>query len=322
MSTGAIVGVSAAAVVLLSLLVGPFLIPLPPLQGTSPVRQLAGPESRFIVVDGVEVHYTSAGWGEPVFLLLHGFGASTFSWREVMAPLAAMGTVIAYDRPSSGLTARPMPGDWKGQSPYGPEAQADMAVHLLDALGARRAILVGNSAGGTVVMLAALRHPERVEALVLVDPAAEFGGPPLAAGLLGSPQGRRILQRVVRGIGTWGSDALTQAWHDPSKITPAIREGYSVALRADNWDRGLVELTRASRPLGLSRQLGKIAVPTLVITGDDDRIVPTKGTISLAAKIPGARLVVIPECGHVPQEEKPGDFLAAVRGFVEGLAAR
>ncbi|MBE3065343.1 MAG: alpha/beta hydrolase [Spirochaetes bacterium] len=263
MSTGAIVGVSAAAVVLLSLLVGPFLIPLPPLQGTSPVRQLAGPESGFVVVDGVEVHYTSAGWGEPVFLLLHGFGASTFSWREVMAPLAAMGTVIAYDRPSSGLTAR-------------------------------RAILVGNSAGGTVAMLAALRHPERVEALVLVDPAAEFGGPPLAAGLLGSPQGRRILQRVVRGIGTWGSDALTQAWHDPSKITPAIREGCSVALRADNWDRGLVELTRASRPLGLSRQLGKIAVPTLVI----------------------------PECGHVPQEEKPEQFLAAVREFVEGLAAR
>jgi len=63
-----------------------------------------------------------------------------------MAPLAAMGTVIAYDRPSSGLTARPMPGDWKGRSPYGPEAQADLSVHLLDALGARGAILVGNSA--------------------------------------------------------------------------------------------------------------------------------------------------------------------------------
>ncbi len=322
MSTGVIVGVSAAVIVLLSLLVGPFLIPLPPLLGTSPIRQLAGPESRFVVVDGVEVHYISAGWGEPVFLLLHGFGASTFSWREVMAPLSAMGTVIAYDRPSSGLTARPMPGDWTGRSPYGPEAQADMAVHLLDALGARGAILVGHSAGGAVAMLAALRHPERVEALVLVDPAAEFGGPALAAGLLGSPQGRRILQKVVRGIDTWGNDALTQAWHDPSKITPAIREGYSAALRAENWDRGLVELTRASRPVGLAKKLRKIAAPTLVITGDDDRIVPTKGTISLAAKIPGARLAVIPECGHLPQEERPEEFLSAVRGFVGGLAAR
>jgi hypothetical protein len=132
-------------VLLLLLLVGPFLIPVPPLEGTVPPQQLAEPDSHFVDVNGLQVHYKIAGQGKPTLVLLHGFGASLFSWREVREPLSQTGSVIAFDRPAFGLTERPLPGDWDGETPYSPEAQADLTVALLDELGLERAVLVGHS---------------------------------------------------------------------------------------------------------------------------------------------------------------------------------
>lgn len=109
-------------VLLLILLVGPLLIPVPPLEGTVPPEQLADPDSRFVEINGLQVHYKIAGQGQPTLVLLHGFGASVFSWREVTEPLSEIGTVIAFDRPAFGLTERPLPGEWPGENLYSPEA--------------------------------------------------------------------------------------------------------------------------------------------------------------------------------------------------------
>ena len=308
-------------VLLFVVLVGPFLIPIPPLEDTTPPEQLADPDSRFIEVNGLRVHYKTMGEGEPVLVLLHGFAASLFSWREVMGPLSQTGTVIAFDRPAFGLTERPMPGEWTGQNPYTPEAQVELTVGLLDALGVQRAILVGNSAGGTVAMLTALAHPERVQGLILVDAAIYVSGgtPGFLRPLLNTPQMRRVGPLLVRRISTWGEDFGRMAWHDPSKITPEIWEGYLRPLRAENWDRALWEFTRASRAPHLAARLPEVQVDCLVITGDDDRIVPTAQSVRLSQELPRATLVVIPACGHVPQEECPAPFLQAVTDFVETL---
>jgi len=308
----------ALGALLLILFIGPLLVPVPPLEGTVPPEQLADPDSRFVEVNGITVHYKIAGSGEPVFLLLHGFGASTFSWREVMGPLAEMGTVVAFDRPGFGLTQRPMPDEWEGVNPYSPEAQANLTVGLMDALGIERAILVGNSAGGTVALQTALTYPERVAGLVLVDAAVYVGGgtPGWLRPLLNTPQMRHLGPLIARRIQDWGVDFARSAWHDPSRITPEVWEGYNRPLRAQNWDRALWEVTRASRPLGLEKRLGEVRVPVLVVTGDDDRIVPTEQSIRLAGEIAGAQLAVIPECGHVPQEECPGPFLEALEAFL------
>jgi pimeloyl-ACP methyl ester carboxylesterase len=308
----------ALAVLLVILLVGPFLVPVPPLEGTVPPEQLADPDSRFIEVNGITVHYKMAGSGRPALVLLHGFAASTFSWREVIGPMSEWGTVVAFDRPGFGLTERPL--QWTGRSPYSPEAQPDLTVGLMDALGIERAVLVGNSAGGTVALLTALTYPERVEALVLVDPAIYVRGmtPAWLRPFLNTPQMRHLGPLLARQIQDWGVDFARSAWHNPEKLTPEIWEGYARPLRAENWDRALWEVTRASRPLGLEKRLGEVRVPVLVITGDDDRIVPTQQSVRLAGEIPGAQLVVIPECGHVPQEECPGPFLEAVEAFLRG----
>ncbi|HET9495291.1 MAG TPA: alpha/beta hydrolase [Chloroflexia bacterium] len=304
---------------LLLVLIGPFLVPVPPLEGTVPPEDLADPDSRFAEAGGVKVHYKTAGSGPSAFVLLHGFGASLFSWHRVMEPLGALGSVLAFDRPAFGLTERPL--EWDGPNPYSPDNQVEITAAMLDHIGTGRGILVGHSAGGTIAMLTALRYPERVRALILVDPAVYAGGgaPGWIKPLLGSPQARRIGPLLVRSIQSRGEDIIRTAWHDPGKITPGIIEGYRKPLKAHDWDRALWEFTLASQESRLPERLGELKMPVLVITGDDDRIVPTAQSVRLAGELPNATLVVVPDCGHLPHEECPEDFMRAVREFVAGL---
>ncbi|MDX9993129.1 MAG: alpha/beta hydrolase [Anaerolineales bacterium] len=310
--------VGVLIVFLLALGIGPFLVPVPPLEGTVSARELADPDSQFVEVNGLSVHYKEMGAGQPVFLLLHGFGASAFSWREVMQPFSELGRVIAYDRPAFGLTSRPMPGEWSGENPYGSQAQAELVIGLMDALDIEKAWLVGNSAGGTVSVYTALRHPERVAGLILVDAAIYNGGgsPAWARPLLATPQMGHLGPLLARQLASSGDDFIRSAFHDPALVTPEILEGYRKPLNVHNWDRALWELTAASRPLGLAERLDELNLAVLVLTGDDDRIVPTEESIRLADEIPNAALAIIPNAGHLPHEEKPAEFMEAVRNFL------
>lgn len=307
---------SIFGILLAALLIVPFLIPVPPLEGLVPPEQLADPDSQFIDVNGLRVHYKESGSGELTFILLHGFAASTFSWREVMQPLAQYGRVIAFDRPAFGLTERPL--TWEGANPYAPESQTALVLGMMDALGVERAILVGNSAGGTVAMQTYLAAPQRIESLILVDAAVYTGGgsPATVRWLFYTPQMEHLGPLLARRIQTWGEDFARSAWHDPEKITPQIWEGYNKPTRVQNWDVALWKLTQASRASGLSKQLDRFNLPVLVITGDDDRIVPTEQSIQLAQALPNAKLAVIPNCGHVPHEECPQAFMQAVQNFI------
>lgn len=314
------IGIGLAIFLLLAAVV-PFLIPVPALENTRPVAELADEESRFIEVDGITVHYKEFGEGDRTIILLHGFGASTFSWREVTGPLSQSFRVIAYDRPAFGLTERPMPGDWTGRSPYSTASQAQMIIDMMDQLGVNQAVLVGNSAGGTVATTAALAYPERVSALVLVDAAVYTSGgvPSWLNPLLSLPQVDHLGPLLVRSIATKGDDFLRSAWHDPALLSEAVYAGYHLPLQAENWDRGLWELTKTYQANDLPVQLKNLTMPVLVITGDDDRIIPTADSLRLAQEIPGAQLAVMPACGHVPQEECPQDFLDAVIPFLASL---
>lgn len=303
-------------VILILVLVVPFFIPVPPLENTVPAESLTDEDSRFIEVNGINVHYKIYGQGEPVFILLHGFGASLFSWHEVTTPLTQYATVITYDRPAFGLTERPL--EWEGESPYSQDSQVELVVGLMDAFNVEQAILVGNSAGGTIAMLTALKYPQRVQSLILVDPAVYAGGgaPAWIRPLLGTPQMRHLGPLIARQIQSRGVEFIKTAWHDPSKVTPEILEGYQKPLRVANWDKALWELTIASRESKLADRLTEFNMPVLVITGDDDRIVPTEQSVRLAGEIPNADLVIIKQCGHLPHEEQPDEFMQAVTNFI------
>ncbi len=313
-------------IVSLVLLVGPYLVPIDPLEGVVPPKELADAESRFIKVDGLEVHYKEAGTAAPNFVLLHGFGASTFTWREVMDDFSAHGRTVSYDRTAFGLTERPT--EWRDHNPYAVTAQVRQGFDLMTALGMDAAVLVGNSAGGRTALSLALASPERVRALVLVSPAVGMGG---GGGsilswfkpLLQTPQMDRLGPWFVRRIATSGNDTIRMAWHDPSLMTPEVIEGYRQPLKAQDWNKALWEFTRASRDEPghkgpIESRLGELAnVPVLVITGDDDRIVPVARSKAVADGIPGSTYVELESCGHVPQEECPESFFAAVEAFLQ-----
>jgi len=310
------IAITVVLVVLVGLLIGPFLVPVPPLSNTVAPRALADPDSRFIEIRGIDIHFKMAGAGPRTVLLLHGFGASVWSWRDVITPLAMGYRVIAYDRPAFGLTERPL--QWSGENPYAAATQVDIALDLLDALGVERAILIGHSAGGRVAADIALAAPARIEALVLVSPAVGMRGWRWLTPLLHTPQLDRLGPLLVRSISNSGDAVIEQAWHQPERITARIIAGYRKPLDADNWDRALWEFTRAPRGDDSITALAALAgTPTLIITGDDDRIVPTAASIELAEVIPGATLDVLDSCGHLPQEECPAAFIASVLGFLD-----
>ena len=306
--------------------------------GSLDAKELSGPESSFATIEGVEIHYrflpyapaetaaasaaemvgeAFASADRPLIVLLHGFGASLFSWREVMEPLTAFGDVVAYDRPAFGLSGRPT--KWKGRSPYSPEAQVDIVFGLMDRLGADRAVLVGNSAGGTIAMNAALTRPDRVAALVLVSPAVYGGGgaPGWIKPFFWLPGVNHIGPLIARRLGEEGDDFIRSAWYDAARIGPDVLPGYRAPLAVKDWEKALWELTKASKASGLPRRLSGLTMPVLVVTGDTDRIVPTEQSVRLASELPDATLAVVPRSGHLAHEETPDQFMEAFGAFLE-----
>lgn len=296
----------------------PFLIPITPAKGTRPLDELVDPNSTYINANGVKIYYRQSGINQPVFILLHGLGASTFSWREVFDAFAGLGSVVAYDRPGFGYSQRPEVEDWSTNNPYSNAAQLDQLWAVMDTLGIQKAILVGHSAGGSIAMQAALQHPERVESLILVAPAvySGFSLPPFLQRVLNIPQIDRLGPLFVRQVFKGADRMLENAWHDHSLITPEIRAGYMKPFQAEGWDTALWEMVKIRSNPGIKNRLEELTLPILIVTGDDDRVVPIWQSQRLAKAIPHAQLVVVENCGHMPHEEKPEEFLTAVDAFL------
>jgi pimeloyl-ACP methyl ester carboxylesterase len=201
------------------------------------------------------------------------------------------------------------------------EGQVGQLIGMMDSLGIEEAILMGNSAGGTIAFETALSHPERVLAIIAVDAAVYTEGNSRAwiQPLLDTPQMRHLGPLIARQIEKRGDAFIRTAWHDPDLITEEVYQSYREPLQVENWDRALWELTAARGENDLADRIKDIGHPTLVITGDDDRIVPTEQSLRLAEELPNASLAVLRACGHVPQEECPEAFLEAVFEFLDWL---
>jgi pimeloyl-ACP methyl ester carboxylesterase len=300
--------------IVFALFVLPFLIPLPS-SGVDPAT-LAVDNGRLLSVNNLQIYVVERGPADGrAVLLIHGLYGSTFTWRGQLDALAEAGyRVIAYDRPGAGLSAKPLAAD------YSPDGQADFAAALLDVLGIDRAVVVGHSAGGNIAARFAVRHPDRLDRLVLVDAAVIglSGPPPFIGRLIGFAPITRWAQILLPLALTRDSlaGALRGFYADPAQVTPEVVDGYWRAFQTAGWPNGLTGLSRdASSPLAEEAIRG-IAAPTLLIWGEQDTVTPLEQGERLRGLLPDARLEVIPEAGHQPMEEAREAFNAALLGFL------
>jgi pimeloyl-ACP methyl ester carboxylesterase len=325
MSAVIIAAVAIAAVLVAVIVIVPLVVPVPPLRSTVPPSQLADHDSHFASIDGITVHYKVYGaeTESRAILLLHGFGASTFSWRDVGPLLGREYRVVAIDRTGYGLTRRPLPPNrsaWRSASPYSYEAQAEAAFGLLDELGVREAAVVGHSQGAAVAVAMAVISPERVSALVLTAPGVNNGViPSWILPALRTRQGRALGRLIARSLAQRGTASiLRRAFADPATATPEVVEGYRKPLRADDWDVGLWEMTIAPQPIRPKDDLDKLeGIPTLVITPTADRIVSPKAERETQAAIPGAKLTEASGQNHLFHEDHPAEFVKLAEGFLD-----
>lgn len=304
------------------LLIGPFLIPVNT-SGAMTKEQAADEiwngESRWIELAGHEVHYVEAGDPESdrLIVLLHGFGASAYSYRDVLQPLSILGHVIAYDRAAFGFTERPTAWDL---NPYGAEGQLQVLGELIAEFGENKQVfIVGHSAGGNLAAAYTVDNQEKLAGTVLYAPAVlnGGGGPSWLNWVYSIPQINHIGPALVSSIATSGLDLLYLSYNDPESVTEETLAGYTQPLKVIGWERAFWEFNKAPRNTGISERLSEISIPTLVLTGDNDQVVATADSVTVAGLIPGSELVIIPQTGHLPNEESPQEFAKAVIDFVE-----
>ena len=299
-------------IVCLALLVG-CAHPQPAELARTTAWSTARDRGRYVTVNGLRLFAITLGSGRDV-VLLHGNPASTYSWRKVMGPLAARYRVHAIDLPGFGFSDKP------GDASYDTAWLAATVLGYLDAERMPRAVLVGNSMGGAVATEAAIVQPERVAALVLLGaaglPEAEAGGPPLSFRMLAWP----VIGPALRELPARSRvrTRLREAVYDPSTITDADVDAYYAPLRTAGGTNAF--LARLPQKTGEDRaaRVRTIRAPTLVITGDTDRLVPPATARRYHELIAGSELLVLEQTGHIPQEERPERVVAEITRWVEG----
>ncbi len=299
---------------------GPFLVPLPasPDRPAEEVARELGQAGSLVDVDGTRVWVEEAGPADgPPIVLIHGFGGSTWSWRETVPALADAGyRVVALDLANFGLSDK----SWDRDTSHA--RQADLVAAVLDELGIESATVVGHSMGANVLAWLAARHPGRVDRAVLVDaatgPAAGGGGGPLGA-LLQVPPVRRIAQLLIRGQVNADRLAgiLRSAYADPSRATAGDLAGYGAPLETPRWDDALLAIVRDGAN-ALPADIAEILrVPTLVVWGREDGWIPLVDGEALRAALPDAEWRIIDDAGHLPMEEQPAAFNETLLAWLE-----
>jgi pimeloyl-ACP methyl ester carboxylesterase len=264
-------------------------------------------EGSFVSGSGVRTHYIKEGSGDTVIVFIHGFGGSTYSWRKNLSELARKYTVISLDVRGFGYTSR------DPASEYSPRGYATHVSTFLDILGVRRPIIVGHSLGGEVAIRVALQRPEDVSGLVLIDSAGlpsarRFEVPPVPQPLQTTLVRFLSSKRVVRA-------GLSAAYYDPSLVDTEMVSAYRDPLDVERAEEMLWRMARTSAPQLNRSEIAQVSVPTLIIWGKQDRLIPLRDGEELAALIKGSRLVVLDRAGHMPQEERPQDVNALIDSF-------
>lgn len=267
--------------------------------------------SHFADIGGVRIHYQDKGTGTPL-VLIHGYTSSTYTWKDDFDQLAERYRVIAVDLKGFGFSGKP-DGD------YSRKAQGEIVAQLLDHLQIPKAWLAGNSMGGETAINVAIYHPEKVLGLILIDSAGvKFEAVNnLVPWYLQLP----IVGRVVTALALTSDgivrEGLEKSFFDDSKIDAARVSYYHEPLRTRDGQRAAVSARLQFELYPVEDKLSSIKVPTLILWGIEDEVIPVANGRKMHELITGSELVEIRNCGHLPQEEMPERVIHEIVSFIE-----
>lgn len=281
-----------------------------------PVSALAArwaqPPSQFIEVDGMQVHLRDEGpRDDPMpIVLLHGTSASLHTWDGWAQSLSGQRRVIRFDLPAFGLTG-PNPNN-----DYSIAAYVHFVVGVADKLGVKQFVLAGNSLGGQIAWATALAQPLRVSRLVLVDAAGypfQSSSVPIGFRIARMPGLRVLMEHVLpRGV---VASSVRNVYGDPEKVTPELIDRYyDLTLRSGN--RKALAYRLDQRMSGEEAHIKELKLPTLILWGAKDHLIPLDNAQRFAKDIQASKLVVFDALGHVPHEEDAQKTVEAFRAFL------
>jgi pimeloyl-ACP methyl ester carboxylesterase len=265
---------------------------------------------------GVKINYYEAGQGPPV-MLLHGFGACTYTWRFLAPALAQDHRVLALDLKGYGLSDKPADGK------YAVSDQADMVAAFIRARDLHGLVIIGHSMGGGVTLMTYFKvredEPARIQKLVLIDSAGypqkmpwfiRFARIPV----LNTIGGRLLPPRFVT------TKVLRKCYYNKDKITDEQIDTYAYYGNLPGAREAVIETAQQIVPEDIDAVTARyrtVSVPTLIIWGAEDEVVPLAVGKNFKRDIPGSELVILPKCGHIPPEEEAEETNRLIKAFLE-----
>jgi len=292
-------------------------------------EELADDNGQFILVNDVSIYYVAEGDPEnPIVILIHGFGGSTFTWRDTLPALADAGFyAVALDLPPFGLS------DKNPELDYSRSGMADIVDQFMDAMNIPTATIVGHSMGGSVTAQLAVRHSERIEKLVFVaggvvnelpdeneTTESDENNSPLS--LLdaldpASPATTLLLRTIVTR--DFFVDTIKDAYYNPEQVTDDVADGYARLLLIEDAPTGFLAYVQATEtnPITLDNLVdARNDVPIMLIWGEQDTWVPIEVGQAMFNEMPDAQFVTYENVGHLPMEENVAQFNADLIAFL------
>ncbi|MEI6126639.1 MAG: alpha/beta hydrolase [Pseudomonadota bacterium] len=274
---------------------------------TTPAKELAGQDSQFIQIQGQNIHFIKKGEGKPL-VLIHGFGGSIYTWRKLIALLAKDYTVYALDLPGFGLSDKPADGRYT--MPY----QADFVLSFIDALQISSPALIGHSMGGLVASYAAVKAPQKIKNIIVIEPGFYHGSAPSFLRYLFFPLQRIMAKSFYTATGR--SKSLIPSYYNKAIVTDEVLEAYLQAGRTPNAIAALAGMMRTSGNEVYEGVSTQITTPALLIWSRNNKNNPLADGERLQKEIKGSQLIIIEDSGHYVQEEKPDELAGAIRHYL------
>lgn len=301
----------------------PLLIPITGETGLNEPKDLLTEGTAIVSIpfegtDGIDIfyEYNKKEDSDKNFILLHGSLYNSKTWSEVYDYFSGLGNVYAYDQLPYGFSEKILDGEWEQDNPYTTDSAVKQLKQFMDEMGIKKATLVGSSFGGVLAAEASIRYEENVEALILVAPAIMVTES-MPKWLVDLPQAEHIGPLFAKSL-SLGNSFYESTFFDKDLITAQRMEHSKRETKVNNWNLSMWEYLQAwsTEPSDVSNRLEEIKKPTLIISGRQDSIVPLEDSEKIASRILNAELAIIEECGHMPHEEKPEEFIEIVNQWL------